>query len=469
MKTRKDIRRLDRHSSQLSWFAHVRATLALGLPLVGAQLAQMAINVTDTVMIGWLGPLELAAAVLATQTYFLFWLFGVGLAQAVMPLAAAAEGQRDVSGVRRSVRMGLWVIVAYSACTMVPLWHTEAILLLLGQRPEVASLAGSFMRILQWSMFASLIVMVLRSYLSVLNRAHVVLWATVAGAILNAGFDYALIFGHFGAPRLGMFGAAIASLGTGLFTATLLVVYTLRRRELHRYEIYVRFWRPDWPAFLEVLRLGWPIGATILAEAVLFTASSLMMGWLGTVPLAAHGIALQLSSIAFMIPLGLANAATIRVGLALGRQDQAGLVAAASAALGVAVAIALIGATLFWTMPETLIGLYLDRSHANAREVLGVGAPLLMVAAAFQLVDALQVVGNGSLRGLKDTRAPMVIAMVSYWLIGMPAAYLLAFPLHWGGVGIWTGLACGLLAAAVLMNWRFFRRQHFDLLPQAQG
>jgi MATE family multidrug resistance protein len=457
---------LDRHPSHLSWFGHVRATLALGLPLIGAQLAQMAINVTDTVMIGWLGPRELAAAVLATQTFFLFWMFGVGLAQAVMPLAAAAEGRRDVRGVRRSVRMGLWVILAYSALAMIPLWHTEGILLLLGQEPEVAGLAGSFMRILQWSMFASLSVMTLRSYLSVLHRAHVVLWVTVAGALLNAGFDYALIFGHFGAPRLGMFGAAIASVGTGLFTAALLVVYTLQRSDLRHYELYVRFWRPDWPAFLEVLRLGWPIGATILAEAGLFAASSVMMGWFGTVPLAAHGIALQLASIAFMIPLGLANAATIRVGLALGRQDQAGLVAAASAALGVAAAIAMCGAVLFWTMPETLIGLYLDRSHANAQEVLRVGVPLLMVAAAFQLVDALQVVGNGSLRGLKDTRVPMAIAVFSYWLIGMPAAYLLAFPLHWGGVGIWSGLACGLLASATLMNWRFFRRQRFNLLPQ---
>ena len=457
----------DRHQSQMSWFAHVRATLALGLPLVGAQLAQMAINVTDTVMIGWLGPRELAAAVLATQTFFLFWMFGVGLAQAVMPLAAAAEGRRDVRGVRRSVRMGLWVILAYSALAMIPLWHTEGILLLLGQEPEVAGLAGAFMRILQWSMFASLFVMVLRSYLSVLHRAHVVLWATVAGALLNAGFDYALIFGHFGAPRLGMFGAAIASFGTGLFTAMLLVVYTLQRADLRHYELYVRFWRPDWPAFREVLRVGWPIGATILAEAGLFAASSVMMGWFGTVPLAAHGIALQLASIAFMIPLGLSNAATIRVGLALGRRDQAGMTAAAGAALGVAAAIALCGAALFWIMPETLIGLYLDRSHANAQEVLRVGVPLLGVAAAFQLVDALQVVGSGSLRGLKDTRVPMAIAVVSYWLIGMPAAYLLAFPLHWGGVGIWSGLACGLLAAAALMNWRFFRRQRFTLLPQS--
>lgn len=456
-----------RHQSQMSWFGHVRATLALGLPLVGAQLAQMAINVTDTVMIGWLGPRQLAAAVLATQTFFLFWMFGVGLAQAVMPLAAAAEGRRDVRGVRRSVRMGLWVILAYSALAMIPLWHTEAILLLLGQEPDVAALAGAFMRILQWSMFASLFVMVLRSYLSVLHRTHVVLWATVAGALLNAGFDYALIFGHFGAPRLGMFGAAIASLGTGLFTATLLVIYTLQRADLRHYEVYVRFWRPDWPAFREVLRVGWPIGATILAEAGLFAASSVMMGWFGTVPLAAHGIALQLASIAFMIPLGLANAATIRVGLALGRRDQPGMKAAASAALGVAAAIAMCGAVLFWTMPETLIGLYLDRSHANAQQVLSVGVPLLGVAAAFQLVDALQVVGSGSLRGLKDTRVPMAIAVVSYWLIGMPAAYLLAFPLHWGGVGIWSGLACGLLAAAALMNWRFFRRQRFTLLPQS--
>lgn len=450
--------------AELSWLGHVRATFALGLPLIGAQLAQMAINVTDTVMIGRLGALELAAAVLATQTFFLFWMFGSGFALAMMPLAANAAGQGLRQGVRRSVRMGLWVVMAYSLLVMPVLWHTEGILLLLGQDPEVAAIAGRFMRVLQWSMFASLFIMGLRSYLSVLGRAHVVLWATVLGAVLNAGFVYALIFGHFGMPALGVVGAAWASVGTSLFIALLLFAYTLWNPGLRHYELYARIWRPDWPAFREVLRLGWPIGATIIAEVGLFTASSVMMGWLGTLELAAHGITLQLASITFMIPLGLANAVTVRVGLAYGQRDWVALGRAANAALGVAAVIAILCAALFWTLPETLLGLYLDEADPNAREVLRFGVPLLAVAAAFQIVDALQVVGSGALRGLKDTRMPMLIALFSYWLIGMPTAWLLAIGADWRGVGIWCGLAFGLLAAAVLMNWRFLRRDRLGLL-----
>lgn len=453
-----------RSAGDLSWSGHLRATLVLGIPLIGAQLAQTAVNVTDTVMIGWIGAPELAAAVLATQMFFLVWMFGSGFAQAVMPLAADAQGRRDDRGVRRSVRMGLWVVVIYSALAMVPLWHAEGILLFLRQDPQVAAIAGRFMRVLQWSMFASLFVMVLRSYLSVLDRAHVVLGATVVGAVLNAVFDYALIFGHFGAPALGVVGAALASVGTTLFTAAILFSYTFRKSDLRVYEIYARIWRPDWPAFLELLRLGWPIGATIIAEVGLFASASVMMGWLGTIQLAAHGIVLQLASIAFMIPLGLANAATVRVGLAYGRRDRLALGRAANTALGVSAIIALIGAALFWSIPDLLLGLYLDKSNANAGEVLRFGAPLLAVAAAFQIADALQVVGSGVLRGLKDTRVPMMIAIFSYWLVGMPVAYLMAFQAGWGGIGIWCGLAIGLLAAAVLMNRRFLRRESVGLL-----
>lgn len=452
--------------TELSWLGHVRATFALGLPLIGTQLAQMAINVTDTVMVGRLGAPELAATVLATQTFFLFWMFGSGFALAMMPLAASAAGQGLRYAVGRSVRMGLWVVMAYSALVMPVLWHAEGILLLLGQEPELAAIAGRFMRVLQWSMFASLFIMGMRSYLSVLGRAHVVLWATVLGAVLNAGFVYALIFGHFGMPALGVVGAAWASVGTSLFIALLLLGYSLRSPGLRHYELYAGILRPDWPAFREVLRLGWPIGATIIAEVGLFTASSVMMGWLGTLELAAHGITLQLAAITFMIPLGLSNAVTVRVGLAHGQRDRVALGRAANAALAVAAAIATLCAALFWMLPETLLGLYLDETDPNAAEVLRLGVPLLAVAAAFQIVDALQVVGSGALRGLKDTRMPMLIALFSYWLVGMPAAWLLAFAAGWRGVGIWYGLAFGLLAAAVLLNWRFLRRDRLGLLER---
>ena len=448
----------------LSWAGHTRATLALGVPLIGAQLAQMAIGVTDTVMIGWLGASELAAAVLGAQAFFLFLIFGMGFTLAVMPLAAQAHGRDDVRGVRRSVRMGMWVVLFYSAIVMVPLWMTESILLALGQPAETAALAGDYMRVAQWAMAPSLMIMTFRSYLSALERAQVVLWATVAGTIANAFLNYMFIFGNFGAPRLEVVGAAVASVGTASVTFVLLTLYTVTRSDLKRYQLLVRFWRPDWQAFFEVLRLGWPISATILAETSLFAASSVMIGWIGTIELAAHGIALQLASIAFMFPLGLSGAATVRVGNAYGRKDWVGLGRAGSVSIVLAVAVTLSLAAVFWTFPEALIGLYLDEDNPDAAAVLRHAVPLLIVAAAFQTVDGLQAIGAGLLRGLKDTKVPMVFAVFSYWAVGMTAAYLLAFYWNLGAVGVWWGLAVGLLLAAILMNWRFMMRERLGLV-----
>ncbi len=449
-----------------SWLHHARATLALALPLVGAQLAQMAMGVTDTVMIGWLGAPELAASVLATQVFFLFFIFGAGFSNAVLPLAANAEGRDDPRGVRRSIRMGLWVLLLYGALAMVPLWHLRSILLALREEPELARLAGSYMRVALWSMPPALLVMGLRSYLTVVNRAWLVLAVVATGAVCNGVLNYVLIFGHFGAPALGIVGSALATTATNWLMAALIVAYTAVAPALRRYMLYHNFWRADRDAFVEVLRLGWPIGATIIAEVGLFTTSSVMMGWLGTVPLAAHGIALQIASIAFMVPLGIASAATVRVGLAYGRGRRVDLGRAGNTALVLATAIALTSAAVFWTWPERLIGLYLDPASPSAAAVLGYAVPLLLVAAAFQVVDSLQVVASGILRGVRDTRVPMLIALFSYWAVGMPVAYVLAFPLGHAGLGVWWGLAVGLATAASLLTLRFVRRDALGLVNE---
>ncbi|MEX6505991.1 MATE family efflux transporter [Jiella sp. M17.18] len=446
------------------WGGHARATVILALPLIGAQLAQMTMNVTDTVMVGWLGAEPLAAAVLATQAFFLFFIFGTGFAQACLPLAAAAEGRNDPRGVRRSVRMSLWVLMLYGALALIPLLNIETILVALDQKPETAALAGQYMRVGAWSIFPALLVMGLRSYLTVVGRAYLMLSIIIVGALTNAALNWVFIFGHLGAPALGITGSAVATLCTNSFMAALIVGYTALSPGLRRYELYARFWRPDWPAFAEVLRLGWPIGATIIAEVGLFATSSIMMGWLGTIPLAAHGIALQIGSISFMIPLGIASAATVRVGVAHGRGDRISLGRAGTTAVCLAAGIACLAATLFFLFPNRLIGFYLDDANPASAEVLHTAIPLLFVAAMFQIVDALQAVASGVLRGMRDTRIPMLIALVSYWGVGMPVAWLLAFPAGLGGPGIWWGLASGLAAAAVMLNWRVARRERNGLL-----
>lgn len=446
-------------SAPAGWAAHMRATFRLGAPLVAAQLAHQALSLTDTIMLGWLGAAPLAAGVLGWTLFFSGFILGSGFANAVMPLAAMAEGEDDIPGVRRSVRMGLWVTGLAVAALMPPLFFAEPLLRQAGQEPELAAMAGDYVRIVQWALFPAVGVMVLRSYLSALERTSVVMWAMLGGAVLNAVLDWMLIFGNWGAPALGIRGAAWATLGTNILVFAILVLYAQRARALRKYQLFVRFLRPDWPAFREVFRLGLPISATMLAEMGLFAASSLMMGWLGTVPLAAHGIALQIVSVIFMVPLGLSAAGTVRVGRALGRRDPIGMHRAAVTVLAMASSVACGGAILLWVSPEPLIALFLDRSNPDAGAILATGATLLAVAAVFQIVDTLQAVSAGLLRGLKDTRLPMVIAILSYWAVGMPTAYVLGFVLDLGGVGVWSGLAAGLACAAFLLTRRFFHRR----------
>ena len=446
------------------WADDIRPTFVLGVPIAGAQVAQIAVNTTDVLMIGWLGAVELAAAVLAFNLYIVFWLFGIGVLQAVIPLAARARGERRARDLRRAVRMGFWFVVLYSLPVMGVLWFTEELMLGLGQDPQVAALAGVYMRVMLFSLIPSLMIMALRSFITVLEKANIVLWATLAGAVLNAGFDYALIFGNFGFPRLELVGAGIASVATSTVTLLLLMWWTTRDRVLRRYAVFGRIWRSDWPKLMEIVRLGWPIAVTLLTEVGLFSASSVMMGWIGTVELAAHGIGLQLASISFMVPLGMAQAAMIRIGLAAGRGDRAGVGRAGWTALVVATSFMCLCAVAFWVAPEPFVALFLDLDNPDAAAVLAFGVSYLAVAALFQVFDGAQVMGGNMLRGLSDTWMPMIFAVIGYWGVGFGLAYALAFPLGFGGIGLWSGLAAGLAFVSVLTLWRFAWRERLGLI-----
>lgn len=436
------------------WRHHATAVLQLGLPLIGAQLAQTIIYTTDTIMIGWLGAPELAAGVLGSQAVFSALMLGSGFALAIMPMVAQAVAAGDERMARRAGRMGLWIAAAFCAVMMVPLWFIEPILLALGQDPEVSVMAREYMRILQWSLFPALFILVYRSFLSALEFARIVLFATIAAAIVNAIVNYGLIFGNFGLPRLELQGAAIASFASSAMSLAILIGYSLWKPAVAKYQLHVRLWRADWSALREVASLGWPISLTVIAEVSLFTGSSLLMGLIGVIELAAHGIALQLASLVFMIPLGLSAAATVRAGQAAGRRDLPNLRRAVMATLGIATLISAIGAVLFVVVPEPLVALFLDADKPDAAEVAAYAVPLLAVAAAFQLADSIQAVSAGLLRGIKDMRVPMILAIFSYWGVGMTAAWYLAFPAGLGGVGVWLGLAAGLALAALLLTGR---------------
>lgn len=443
---------------------HLKATLVLGLPLVAAQIVQMLINVTDALMLGWLGVTELAAGTLAFQVLFIVFILGLGFAAALVPLVSSALGQNDETSVRRSTRMSLWLLLLTALVFLFPLSFSRELLLLLGQKEVLADLAQSYLTIAMWSLPPAFLFVALRNFLASVELTRAILWVTIITAVINAFLNYGLIFGNFGFPRLEMQGAAIATVIANTIAFIVLAVYVKNGSRTRHYGIFERLWRPDWPAFIELFRLGLPIAVSIFAEAGLFSAASVMVGWIGTVELAAHGIALQLASLSFMVPLGLSQAASVRVGFAAGQRDRTAVGLAGRSSVLLGLVFGLISALIFLIFPEPLIRLFLEADVDKVEQVVAYAVPLLAVAAAFQMFDSLQIASVSNLRGLKDTKIPMYIATFSYWPIGMSSAYVLAFVFDFGGVGVWAGLVFGLAAAGFWLTWRFSKREQLGLV-----
>ena len=440
-----------------SWLAEARETLKLAVPLALTQLAQMAIMTTDTIMLGHLSTTALACAALGNTLFFFAWLIGCGPVAAVAPMIAHILGARpnDRAGVRAVTRMGLWSVLILSVPLIAFLLFAKPILLLLGQRPELAAGAGQFVSVLCWGLPFSLGYQVLRNFSTALSRPNASLIVMVVCIGFNALGDYAFIFGHFGAPQLGLVGSGFASACSYAFSFFLMLAVIRLTPALRQYRIFRRFHRPHAEKLWEVFRLGMPIGMTMIFEAMLFNSATLIMGTFGTAAVAAHMIAINVPSITFMVPLGIGMAATVRVGLAAGASDGEALRRAGLSALMMGAAFMSLTGIVIWTIPHQIANLYLSASAANAA-VVALAVLFLHVAAVFQVVDGLQVVGALSLRGLKDARMPMWIAGGSYWLAGFPVCLLLAFGFHMKGLGIWIGLAFGLLVAAISMCWRFW-------------
>lgn len=448
-----------------SYSDHSRAILKLGLPLIASNMAQFAIHMTDTIMLGWYDVTALAAVTIATSLFFVVFIVGAGFAFAVTPMVAQAAEAGDDVQVRRITRMGIWLSVIYGFIFTLPFFWSESILIAMGQDPIVAAYAQDYLQIVAWQMVPALLVMTLKSYLAALEHTVVILWATIGTALMNAVVNYALIFGNLGFPEMGIQGAAIASLLVTIANVIILVGYGLYK--LPQYQLMKNLWKSDWEIFNRVFHLGYPIGLTSLAEGGLFTASAVMMGWIGPIELAAHGIAIQLASLTFMVHIGFSQAATVRAGRALGRRDEPNLRRGAKLAIGMSTVFAFLTMAIFLLIPETLINAFIDPSEPEKEALLSVGVLLLAMAALFQVVDAVQVMALGLLRGVQDTAVPMVIATISYWVIGLPISYGLAFTLGLGPAGLWLGLVVGLTVAAVLMMWRFWMRTVRITRPQS--
>lgn len=444
--------------SRAAFLSHSQALLALGLPLIGSQLAQFGLHVSQTVMLGWYGAVPLAAGVLAVSTFFVIFILGSGFSKAVMPLVASAHARGDATEVRRVTRMGLWLSVAFGLMTYPVFWWAEPIFVALGQKPEVAGPAAAFMRVAGIGMIPALLIAVYRSYLSALGRTQVVLWVTLVALPINVAVNWALIFGNWGAPEMGVLGSAIATLSAQIMTLVLIAGYAGLSATSRPHRLFQRFWRLDRPGIRAVFRLGWPIGLTGLAESALFTASALMMGWIGPVALASHGIALEITALAFMVHVGLSNAVTVTTGRAFGEGDAVALRQSAFAGIVLSVVFALIVVVAFVVFREPGVALFISAEDPHRAEILALGGALMICAALFHLADAVQVMALGLLAGIQDTKVPMILASMSYWLIGIPSSYVLGFVLGFGGVGIWLGLVIGLIAAAGALMTRYWMR-----------
>jgi len=447
-----------------TWGAELRATFTLAWPLVIAQLAQNALTTTDVIMTGWLGPTFLAAGTLASTFLMPFLVGGIGIVGAVAPLVAQARGARDIKAVRRVVRQGMWASIVIAAVLVPILWQIKPIFAALGQDPGATLMAEQYIQTGVWMLFPALAIIALRSLLSAFDSTRIILLITIGGVLFNAMVNYLLIFGNFGFPRLELRGSAVATVLTNLLMFGLMLAYVLRHRRFKRFNLMIRFWKPDWPRFREIFRIGTPIGLTVLSEVGLFTAAALLMGLLGTDEVAAHAVALQCASMAFMVPLGLGIAATVRVGTAYGRKDAEGVRKAGWTAFALGTGFMTLTCILFLTIGPVIVSWFLDpRIPANA-DALALAATFLVVAGFFQIVDGAQVVAAHALRGLSDTKVPMIIAIIGYWFIGLPVAYILGLVLDWRGVGIWLGLAAGLGIVAVVLVARFAMRKRLGLM-----
>jgi len=433
---------------------HARAVLMLSLPIAGSHLAQFGLHLTDTIMLGWHSVEELAAVVLGGMFWFTLFIMGAGFGHALLPLVSAALSRGEDTEARRTTRMSLWLSALFGVLVMPLILFAEPILIAMGQDQDISKLTGNYLVIAGWGIFPALGVNVLKSYLAAQERTQFALWATVAGVVLNALINYMLIFGNWGAPEMGLRGAAWASVWVNLFTFLLLVVYAAKATPEHA--LFQRIWRPDWEAFLRVFQLGWPISLTSLAEVGLFSGAAVLVGWIGVYELAAHGIALQIASVTFLMHLGVSNAATIRAGHAFGRRDEAELRRGGIIASVVSATFVLATVIVFFTFPEQLTGLFIDPDDPLRPQIIAIASTLILFAALFQVADAGQVMALGLLRGVQDTKIPMLIAAFSYWLVAMPASYVLGIVFEFGANGVWAGLVIGLTTAWVVMSIRFW-------------
>jgi MATE family multidrug resistance protein len=440
-----------------AWGLEMKALVRLSAPIVLTNLGQMALHTTDVIMIGRLGADALAAAALGVAYISLPHVTALGILTALSALMAQELGARPnrVREVRQVLRQGYWASAIIAVPSLLFLLTAEAGLKLIGQEPELSAAAGDYLAMAAIGFVPSLLFMCFRNFIAALERPGIGVGVMVAGIFFNILANWMFIYGNLGMPALGLVGAGIATALTNIFLAVSLAVALVAIRRFRRYHVFGRFWKLDPARLKRLFAVGLPVGVTLLMEVGLFSGAAFLMGLIGRDQLAAHQIVIQVAAITFMVPMGLAQAATVRVGLAVGRGDGPGRARAGFAALTLGVVFMSAAAVFMILFRTPITGVFIDLGDPANAATAAFAASFFLYAALFQVFDAGQAIGAGALRGLADTRWPMVFAAVSYWGAGFGTAIWLGFFTPLAGAGIWIGFIAGLGLASLLMIGRF--------------
>jgi multidrug resistance protein, MATE family len=453
-------------TTQHPWISELRIILRLAGPLIASQMAHMLMVFTDTVMMGHLGPDALAGGGLGAASYNLISFFCVGVIAAVGTLVSIRHGAGDNVGATRLTQAGLWLAWGMALIAALVLWNLEPILLRLGQNEVNVHMAGQFLITLPLALPGFLSFMALRGFTSALGRAGPVMVISLGGVAVNFGLNYALIHGLFGLPHLGLMGIGLVTAVVANGMAVLLALHIRQHPAYAPYPIRQGLMHPSLTYLQELWRLGLPIGGTYAVEVGLFTFAAFCMGAMGSTQMAAHQIALQSVSMAFMVPVGISYAMTMRIGQHYGAGNllQARLAGRVGIAFGAMIMLGF--ALLFWLAPYQVVSLFLDLDNPAYHDVIDLAVKLLAIAAWFELFDGTQTLAMGAIRGFKDARTTFVIGLACYWLVGAPAAWAFGFYAQGGAMGVWWGLALGLACAALALTVAFERKTS-RLLRQA--
>ena len=431
----------------------LKSLLVLALPLILAQVAQASMSFVDTLMVGRLGSEQLAGIALGVTLFFLVYSLLSGVMFAVNPSVAQAVSAGKPEQASLAVRQGLWLGTLLFIPALLVYWNASSIFTLMGQNPETGELASAYLRAISWGLLPALWFNALRGLLEGVSYPRPIMVISLFGVGFNVLANFAFMYGKWGFPKLGLVGTGYASTLSYLFMFMLLAGYV--SRYFGQYRVFVDLHRPNLTAMAELARIGVPIGLQLGFEGSMFYTMVFLMGLLGKAELAAHQIATQTASVTFMVPLGLSIAAATRVGQAAGRGNREGVKLAGYVGISSSALFMIFTALTFWLAPQFIIGLYLDVNDLANAEVVRFATIFLGIAAMFQLFDGFQVSASGALRGLKDTRLPMLITLVAYWLIGVGGGVWFCFGLGLGGRGLWLGLVAGLAAAAIALTTRF--------------